>query len=263
MPRLAKTAPSFGSTPVTFVHERVEIPKAAQIVASRIRRRIIDGDLKPGGRLAPEAELAADFQVSRPVVREALRVLEAEHFIKLGRGARHGATIGRPASGIVARAAGISLRMEGATLGDIFEARALIEPSAARFAAARRPKEAAAALSRRVDHQLRVIGDRPEFVRAQGAFHRTLLEECGNISMAVTGHSLQRVVETHLDIIREREPEITETNKDDLWTVRSYQRLVDLIAASDSAGAEAHWLIHINAIAKCWLGWESVVEIPD
>src|SRR4051812_10355634 len=75
---------------------RIETPKLAHIVAQRLRRRIANGELPPGSSLPREADLMTQFGVSRPALREALRVLEAESLISLGRGARAGATVMAP-----------------------------------------------------------------------------------------------------------------------------------------------------------------------
>jgi DNA-binding FadR family transcriptional regulator len=50
--------------------------KAAERVAAELRRVIVTGDLRPGDRLATERELQAQFDISRPTLREALRLLE-------------------------------------------------------------------------------------------------------------------------------------------------------------------------------------------
>jgi DNA-binding FadR family transcriptional regulator len=248
-----------GAQPST--HDRVQIPKAAQIVASRIRRRIVDGELKRGERLASEAELASTFAVSRPVVREALRVLESEHLIKLERGSRHGAKVCDPTAEIVTRATGIALRMKRATLADIFDARAVGEAAAARFAALHRPREASKVLGRHVAYQISVIDDQIAFQRSHGEFHRLLLEECGNITLTVTGLALQGIMAAHLDLIRDHSPGTTETRKLKLWCVHSYQRLTDLIERRDGPEAEAHWRLHMNAITQYWIDRASQLSI--
>ena len=66
----------------------VRIPKAAVIVAGEIRRRIVRGELKEGDALPSETELMRFFDVSRPTLREAMRILEAESLIAVKRGAR-------------------------------------------------------------------------------------------------------------------------------------------------------------------------------
>ncbi|MEJ6770692.1 MAG: winged helix-turn-helix domain-containing protein [Paracoccaceae bacterium] len=53
-------------------------PKAAVIVATEMRRQIVAGDMKPGDKLIPESDLQTEFAVSRPTLREALRLLESE-----------------------------------------------------------------------------------------------------------------------------------------------------------------------------------------
>jgi DNA-binding FadR family transcriptional regulator len=259
--------PKFTDTPSDYdarsTSDPVRIPKAAQIVTSRIRRRIVDRELKLGERLAPEAELAAAFAVSRPVVREALRVLESEHLIKLGRGARHGAKVCDPTSEIVTRAVGITLRMNRATLADIFDARAVCEPAAARLAALRRPAEASTALRRQVAHQVSLIDDEVAFQRLHGAFHRVLLEECGNTTLAVVGLALQETAQTHLELIREGEwvPDRAVTRKMKQWTMHSYLHLADLIEQQDGPAAETHWRQHLNAVGRYWIRRDAQLSI--
>jgi DNA-binding FadR family transcriptional regulator len=50
----------------------------AELVADRIRRQIIRGEVRAGDALPPETALMESFGVSRPTLREAFRVLEAE-----------------------------------------------------------------------------------------------------------------------------------------------------------------------------------------
>lgn len=66
--------------PRTYLHEEV---------AERLRRIVLDGELKPGSRVN-EIELAARFGVSRTPMREAIKILAAEGMLELlpNRGAR-------------------------------------------------------------------------------------------------------------------------------------------------------------------------------
>ncbi|MGH7747682.1 MAG: FadR/GntR family transcriptional regulator, partial [Candidatus Dormibacteria bacterium] len=56
----------------------VRVPKAAELVAAKIRRQIVNGDLPAGTGLPPEAVLVSRYGVSRPTLREAFRILESE-----------------------------------------------------------------------------------------------------------------------------------------------------------------------------------------
>ena len=56
-------------------------------IAKAIRDAIIGGQLNVNDRLPSEAELAEQFEVSRPTVREALKRLAAQSLIRTQRGA--------------------------------------------------------------------------------------------------------------------------------------------------------------------------------
>lgn len=55
-------------------------------VSDDLRSRLAAGDLPPGSRLPTESELSAEFQVSRPTVRAALRELEALGLVRTQHG---------------------------------------------------------------------------------------------------------------------------------------------------------------------------------
>ena len=76
--------------------DKVRVPKMADIVADQIRSRIINGELKEGDRLPSEALMLERFGISRPTLREALRVLETEKLISVSRGSRNGAIVHTP-----------------------------------------------------------------------------------------------------------------------------------------------------------------------
>src|ERR1700743_249632 len=84
-----------GST-VRAVGETIRAPKTAELIAANLRRQIVGGGLKEGLALPPEAELMEQFRVSRPTLREAFRILEAESLITIRRGSRGGAQVTAP-----------------------------------------------------------------------------------------------------------------------------------------------------------------------
>ncbi|MBP6451478.1 MAG: pyruvate dehydrogenase complex transcriptional repressor PdhR [Aeromonas sp.] len=55
-----------------------QAPKLADAIVSELEQMIVDGSLQPGQKLLPERELAVQFQVSRPSLREAIQRLEAK-----------------------------------------------------------------------------------------------------------------------------------------------------------------------------------------
>jgi len=115
----------------------VRVPKAGEMVASQLRRQIVLGELKEGDQLPPESVLMEQFGVSRPTLREAFRILEAEGAITVRRGVRGGARVQAPDSSVAARQVGLLLQYRGALLSDVYEVRAVLEPAAARMTAPR------------------------------------------------------------------------------------------------------------------------------
>jgi DNA-binding FadR family transcriptional regulator len=103
-------------------------PRRALVVADEIRARIAEGRLKEGDRLPQLADLADEFDISRPTLREALRILETEYLLDLRTGDRGGATVGTPSTQVAAQLSGIVLGARKTTVADCFSAVRLIEP---------------------------------------------------------------------------------------------------------------------------------------
>src|SRR5439155_10979415 len=109
-------------------YTKLRIPKMAELVAQQLRRQIVSAELSEGDALPSEAALMAQFGVSRPTLREAFRVLEAEGLITVRRGAHGGARVRTPNDDAAGRYAGLVLEYRGATLSDVYDARNIIEP---------------------------------------------------------------------------------------------------------------------------------------
>ena len=80
--------------------------------------------------------------MSRPSLREALRILEAEGLVTVVRGVRGGVVVHEPDERMTARTAALVLQARNVPLADVFEARSLLEPIAAKaIAIAPRPAQ--------------------------------------------------------------------------------------------------------------------------
>src|SRR5262249_37875861 len=148
-----------------------------------------------GDGLPGEGELMQQFGVSRPTLREALRILEAQSLITVARGAHGGARVRLPDGRLAAQHVALLLQVQGATLADVYEAPMLIEPGAARLAAERAPKRAAAALRRLIDEEEQTVEDTDDFSRAAIGFQERLVEVSGNRTLALLIRLLHELVE--------------------------------------------------------------------
>ncbi|WP_448553023.1 pyruvate dehydrogenase complex transcriptional repressor PdhR [Thalassotalea montiporae] len=56
-------------------------PKLSDVILAQLEQMIVEGSLKSGQKLPPERELAAQFEVSRPSLREAIQKLEVKGLV--------------------------------------------------------------------------------------------------------------------------------------------------------------------------------------
>ncbi len=239
----------------------VRIPKAAVVIAGSLRRRIVRGELQPGDPLPNETELMELYDVSRPVVREALRILESETLISVKRGAGGGARVRRPDVGVAARHAALLLQLEGTTLADLFEARATLEPDAVRRLAEQHSPEAIAILRQRHEEELQLIDDVPAYAVHAARFHEQLIELAGNKTLAVLGRLLLTIVESHNRATMARTEDAIEVAR---GASEFHGQLIDLIEAGDADAAVAHWRRHLDEAAEVALqrlGPATIVDV--
>lgn len=224
-----------------------------KLIADQIRSIIIAGDLDEGDPLGTEAELLERFDVSRPSLREALRILEAEGLISVARGAQGGVLVHRPDQRNTARAAALVLQSRSVSLADVFEASAIIEPAAARLVAASRTHERSARhLRQLVGEQRRTIGDPLACTNAMIEFHSDIVLLSGNQTLVLVCEMLNEVINRAIaDVLVRSEQESVAARR---GTIRSCERLVELIAAGDGDGAQAHWSAHMARLRRSLLG---------
>lgn len=61
-----------------MAYSKIRQPKLSDVIEQRLKYLILEGTLHPGEKLRPERELAKQFDVSRPSLREAIQRLEAK-----------------------------------------------------------------------------------------------------------------------------------------------------------------------------------------
>jgi GntR family transcriptional regulator, transcriptional repressor for pyruvate dehydrogenase complex len=233
----------------------VRSPKTAEIVADTLRRMIVEGQLKDGDFLPYEAELMNHFQVSRPSLREAVRVLESDRLVEVRRGSRTGARVRVPGPEIVARPAGFLLALAGTTLADVMTARMGIEPYAARLLAENGAVAAHRELRDLID-EIPSAWETGKLAAASTGLHRRLVELSGNATLTVIAGMLHEIFEKHMTAaFNSVENVVPKAQYNKL--MRSYIRLADLVAEREGTEAEAHWRRHMeNASAELLKGYE-------
>lgn len=225
---------------------RIDLPKASQVIASTIRRKIITGEYKEGDNLPPENELTKVFGVSRPSLREAYRILESESLIVVKRGTHGGARIQAPRIEVAARYIGYLLQVKGATMKDVHLARVAIEPLAAQSLAQNWSDEIAAELQEALDEEAAAIDDSTEYTKAALRFHKRVVGLLQNPVFEVILSTVAEVIDLQADEVT-RSLERNRSSKDAQASHRAHLRLFDLMRDGAAEDAQQHWRSHLEA----------------
>ncbi|HEX6026269.1 MAG TPA: FadR/GntR family transcriptional regulator [Solirubrobacter sp.] len=176
-----------------FAPARVD---ASHQIALEIRRYVEREGLQPGDRIGTEQELAAEFGVSRPTLREGLRLLASSHLIRVGRGRAGGIFVARTPNEGMSRSLSESistmLATESVSLCELLDARMFLEVPLAGLAAANATGEIAAELQEAIDAAAGHEPGTPPFNDADTRFHQILARAAGNeLLLAFTGWILE------------------------------------------------------------------------
>ncbi len=234
----------------------MRVPKTAELVAAQIRKRIVCGELSEGDYLPLEGELKAAFGISRPTLREAFRILEAENLISVTRGSRTGAQVHGPRVESVSRYAGFVLQAQGAKMRDVYEARLAIEPFCASRLAEARNLEAADALEAEVE-KLAMLSEKQryiDFMIGLVDFHTTLVEQAGNVTLVMIIRMLHEVTARHqVELFKRRPLDLAVQRSRAQLGIKSFRRLIEFIREGDALRAEHHWRLHVKNANLAWV----------
>ncbi len=227
-------------------------PRAWEGVLAHIEALLVDGGLRPGDHLPPERALAAGLGVSRPSVREALRVLEAMGLVRTqtGSGPSSGAIIvARPAGGMQALMR-LQVAASGFPVADVVRTRLLLETAVAgelaEAAGTADPEDAGPGLA--PARELLDAMDDPaltprEFLALDARFHLAFAEAAGNTVVAATMAGLRSAIEGYVVAGLDRIPD---------WAAMAarlraeHRGVVAAIDRGDAAGARALLHDHIG-----------------
>ncbi|MEP2530444.1 FCD domain-containing protein [Shimia sp.] len=205
-------------------------------IAKAIRDAIISGDLIVDERLPSESELADQFDVSRPTVREALKRLAAQNLIRTQRGATGGAFVRRldydEAQSQHVTTSRLLLSMNAVDFQTACEARFALERACSPLSAERRSPDHLATMRAEIHRQSQPGLSDEGFCDSDVAFHRALVDGAGN---PVLSYQLAGAVEAMQPLMNM----ITFTARSREEIISLHARIADAIEASDATAADA------------------------
>jgi len=162
-------------------------------VAAEIEEAIVAKKIPPGDRLPSEMELCSQFGVSRTAVREALRTLSAKGMISIEKG--RGIFVKSMSSEHVSNSMHSYLEVtgNGNTMMEVIEARMIIEPAIAEYAALHHKDEVIITLRQNLE-EMRLNTDQVEHARLDMKFHLLIAEASGNNIMPLILNPIHRLM---------------------------------------------------------------------
>jgi GntR family transcriptional regulator, transcriptional repressor for pyruvate dehydrogenase complex len=227
-------------------------PRLAELVASDLRRRITSGAIRDGDSLPKLEDMLDEFNVSKPSLREALRILETEGLITVRRGNMGGAVVHAPGSRDAGYMMSLVLESRNVIVADLAQAIMQFEPLCAALCAERpdRQETVVPRLREIQERQRAVAEDDPLAFAAIGReFHEALVVLSGNETIQLVMGALEAVWSAGERAWAEQATSSHSMPDGHIRSegLRAHERLIDLISKGDSTRVVAAARRHLES----------------
>jgi DNA-binding FadR family transcriptional regulator len=220
----------------------VRARRTFEAVVAQIADAIRTGELHRGDRLPSERLLAERMEVSRPTLREALRVLAQAGVVEVRPGAAGGTFV---VSDAIPPALVEQTESRLAGIPAVLEARRAIEPMVAKLAARHATADDLAAMRRIVERQREALDDWARITQLDNRFHREMARATKNPVIVSLMASLAR----QLEIARATRMRRTIPAAK---AVRVNEETIDAIESGDEARIDRVMDRHLRLLEQAW-----------
>lgn len=219
-------------------------PSASERVAERLTDLIASGNIAPGDKLPSENELSRALQVSRPVVREALRGLAMMGIVESKQGGGCYVTDLKPKR--LMAPLSFALSLQDYSIESLFRARFVIDTGVAADAARYATDEQIASLRELVDAGHKLVNDPVGFRVLDAEFH-------GLISTAATNDFLEKVSNSLYSLAIEQRRKASAKAGVLKRSAQDHAAICEAIAGHDAEAASAAMAAHVENIRNSTL----------
>jgi GntR family transcriptional repressor for pyruvate dehydrogenase complex len=191
-------------------------------IVRQIEQLILNSELRVGDALPAERELAAQLQVSRNILREALSMLVQKGLLVVRPGS--GAYVNCPNGEVLRDYLQFLVHFNASAFYDLVEARRALELEIADLAARRATTEDIEYLKKCLQDMEQTIGDAPRYVEADVCFHAALARATGNDILRLLVDSFRGALRENIHILLANHPTAVEAA---LRSHRSIMRAVE------------------------------------
>ena len=225
-------------------------PRISEEVLRQLKEAILLGRYQSGEKLPSERELTEAFQVSRGVIREAIRVLEITGFVVTRQGPTGGAFVTELSFDHLGNAFLDLFLANRLAIPEMTHVRLLIEPEVARLAAQNANVAVAEKLKRAQQAEFNPADNNSALVTKMQDVHLILAENCGN-------HILEAISKSMLKLTREI-VEAVEPDHKALHAAGEHQTVVEAVIGGDSAAAAKAMRTHVQQFGERLIRMENI-----
>lgn len=219
----------------------------ADDLAHRIRELIGARGYGPGNRLPAIAQMAREFSVGAPTVREALKKLQTLGVVDIRHGS--GVYVGQHPDSLVVSNPVFGITVSKKLLVDLIEARIPIETTSARLAAVNGTDEQFATMHELLEQAAANLDDAVVLNRANLGFHREIARASGN-------SVIRQLLDVLTSAFREEQRIILDISGTRAGDHEEHREILETLERRDARAAARCMNEHLEGVRKRLLSWD-------
>jgi GntR family transcriptional repressor for pyruvate dehydrogenase complex len=223
--------------------------RVSEEVLSQLKESILLGKFKSGEKLPSERELTEEFQVSRGVIREAIRALEITGFVMLRQGPTGGAFVTDLSFDHVGNAFLDLFLANKVSIPELADVRYYIEPEVARLAALNATQEDKKALLEAQKEEFLSVATTAARITQFQKVHHVIAELCQNHFYEAISKSMLRLT---FEVVEAVDPD-----HEALHMPGEHRHIIDAVISANAEAAQAAMKTHMEKFCKSLLEMET------
>jgi DNA-binding FadR family transcriptional regulator len=217
---------------------------------SQLKESILLGKFKSGEKLPSERELTEEFQVSRGVIREAIRILEITGFVTLRQGPTGGAFVTDLSFDHVGNAFLDLFLANKVSIPELANVRFFVEPEVARLAALNATEEDRKRLTEAQEGEFLSVSTTTARIIQFQRVHHVIAESCQNHFYEAISKSMLRLT---FEVVEAVDPD-----HEALHMPGEHKHIIDAVISANAEAARAAMQTHMEKFCKNLLEMETV-----
>jgi GntR family transcriptional repressor for pyruvate dehydrogenase complex len=223
--------------------------RISENVVSQLKGAILSGSYCPGARMPTERELTEQFQVSRVVIREAVRELERTGFVKILQGPSGGAFVTELSFDNLSNAFLDLFLANKLSAAELIQARLHIESETARLAARNKDSRSIKQLDEALEMEMIPTVSHDGQVAARLRVDRLVTEICGNRIYMAIASALHNLTQEIILVVK--------PTKKVIFKHEEHVEIVRAVTAGDAEAAAEAVRKHILSIGRSLVDLEN------